>query len=62
MQVFDFIMDSLDKYRELHQRMEQLVADGMLSPAGLRDSVASGRHYRQARICPHPTAMGFTSG
>ena len=47
-QVFDFIMDSLDKYRTLYRRMAQLARDGVISAHG---SLAHSQYPRQVRNC-----------
>ena len=47
LQVFDFIMDGLDKYRALYRKMAQLARDGVISalPHG------GHSHYsRQVRV------------
>ena len=49
-QVFDFIMDSLDKYRTLYRRMAQLMRDGVIAPpSNMRQEFAGYGHAHYGR-------------
>lgn len=48
LQVFDFIMDSLDKYRELYQKMAQLMREGAIPSRSSIHPTYGHRFNRQA--------------
>lgn len=57
LQVFDFIMDSLEKYRDLYQRMMQLMREG--GPPSRTGRLDMDNGLRSSRQVSHLNRKNF---